>query len=154
MLIRKATIDDTSALIPLYQGSLANMARLQPRQYKEAPQSIVHVQQGIVEEQADIFVAEENGEIIGLVSVFFEEINPKPHRAAENYVDLDTLYVSEYHRNKGVGTALFHAAEQWAKEKHAQSLQLMTLGENTFARHFYEKLGMQELNIKYIKEEL
>lgn len=154
MLIRKAIISDTEALLPLYQGSLVHMANLQPRQYREVPQDIAFVQKGIVDENADILVAEENGEIIGLASVFYEELSSKPYRVALNFVELDTLFVSEYHRRKGVGTALFRAAQQWAKERDAQSLQLITLGENTYARQFYERMGMQELIVKYIKEEL
>lgn len=154
MLIRKATIEDTDALLPLYQGSLAHMAFLQPRQFRAAPQDVSFVQKGIVEESGDIFVAEEAGEIIGLAAVFYEEIAPRAHRAALNYADLDTLFVSEYHRGKGVGTALFRAVQAWARERKAQSLQLITLGENDYARRFYEKMGMQELMIRYIKEEL
>lgn len=152
MIIRKATMNDMKWLIPLYQGSLATMAHYQPREYRLVPQDIEFVQMGIVEENADVLVAEENGQIIGLASVFYEEICPKPFRVAFNYVDLDTLYVSECYRRKGVGTALFQAAQQWAKERNAQSLQLMTLGENEPARRFYESMGMRELNVKYIQE--
>lgn len=152
MIIRKATLEDTDALIPLYNGSLRNMAQLQPRQYQEVPQDAEFVQQGILSEDGDVLVAEKDGEIIGLVSVFVQETKPYAFRIQQKWCDLDTLYVDESHRAKGVGTALFQAAWQWAMQRGLSSLQLMTLGENVNARSFYERMGMQKLRITYILE--
>ena len=48
MLIRKATLEDTEQLRPLFAGSLENMARLQPRQYRAAEQDLAFIQAGIL----------------------------------------------------------------------------------------------------------
>lgn len=152
MIIRKATLEDTDALIPLYNGSLRNMAQLQPQQYREVPQDVAFVQQGILSPDGDILVAEKDGKIIGLVSVFVQETKPYAFRVQHKWCDLDTLYVDENHRGKGVGTALFQAAWQWAMQRGLSSLQLMTLGENINARRFYEQMGMKQLRLTYILE--
>ena len=152
MIIRKATLEDTDALLPLYNGSLRHMAQLQPQQYREVPQDVEFVQQDILSEDGDVLVAEKEGKIIGLVSVFVQETKPYPFRVQHKWCDLDTLYVDENQRGKGVGTALFQAAWQWAMQRGLSSLQLMTLGENTAARHFYERMGMKDLSVMYILE--
>lgn len=152
MIIRKATLEDTDSLIPLYNGSLRNMAQLQPLQYQEVPQDVEFVQQGILSEDGDVLVAEDAGKIIGLASVFVQETKPYPFRVQHKWCDLDTLYVDENHRRKGVGTALFQAAWQWAMQRELSSLQLMTLGENANAQRFYERMGMKELRLMYILE--
>lgn len=128
------------------------MAELQPRQYREAPQDIEFVQEGILSEEGDVLVAEKHGEIIGLASVFLQETKPYPFRVQQKWCELNTLYVAEGHRGNGVGTALFQAAWQWTMQRGLSSLQLMTLGENTIARRFYEGMGMKELKLMYILE--
>lgn len=154
MLIRKATLADTEKLRPLFAGSLQNMARLQPRQFREAEQDAAFIQAGIVEEHGDVLVLETEGKIVGLASVFVEQISPLPFRVQQSYCELDTLYVLEEYRNRGFGLALLEAARAWAKAHDCASLQLMTLGENTGARRFYERTGMRPHKIIYIQEEL
>lgn len=154
MLIRKATLEDTEHLQPLFAGSLQNMARLQPRQYREAEQDTDFIQAGIVQENGDVLVLETEGKIVGLASVFVEQVSPLPFRVHQSYCELDTLYVLEGYRNRGFGMALLEAARGWAKEHGCASLQLMTLGENTEAQRFYERAGMRPHKIIYIQEEL
>ena len=154
MRIRKATIEDTDQLKPLYAGSLKNMARLQPRQYREAEQDVEFIQEGILGEDSDVLVAEKDGHIIGLSAVFSVTVNPRPYRVGQTYCELDTIYVREEYRNQGVGRALLDAAQDWARARGHASLQLMTLGENEAARRFYERAGMREHKIIYILEDL
>ncbi len=154
MLIRKATLEDTEQLRPLFAGSLENMARLQPRQYRAAEQDLAFIQAGIVQENGDVLVLEAEGKIVGLASVFVEQASPLPFRVQQSYCELDTLYVLEGYRNRGFGMALLEAARVWAKEHGCASLQLMTLGENTGAQRLYARAGMRPHKIIYIQEEL
>ena len=152
MQIRKATIEDTNSLVPLFAGSLQNMARLQPRQFRDAEQDVDYIQKGILEQDSDVLVAEQDGRIVGIASVFSVPVSPKPHRVQQTYCNLDTLYVLEPYRNQGIGSALLEAAWDWAKARSLASLQLMTLGENEKARRFYERAGLHEHQIVYIRE--
>ena len=154
MRIRKATLGDTEQLKPLFAGSLRNMAQLQPRQYREAEQDVDFIQAGILEEDSDVLVAEKDGQIIGMASVFSVTVNPRPYRVQQTYCELDTIFVQEAYRNQGVGKALLDAAWNWAKARNHASLQLMTLGENQDARRFYERAGLREHKIVYILENL
>lgn len=154
MLIRKATLEDTEQLRPLFAGSLENMARLQPRQYRAAEQDLAFIQAGIVQENGDVLVLEAEGKIVGLASVFVEQASLLPFRVRQSYCELDTLYVLEGYRNRGFGMALLEAARVWAKEQGCASLQLMTLGENTGAQRLYARAGLRPHKIIYIQEEL
>lgn len=153
MEIRKATLADTEALRVLFNGALRHMAQLQPRQYRAVEQDTAFIQSGILEDYGDVLVAEDHGKIIGFVSVFAEETSPLPFRVQQKYCDLDNIFVAEEHRGKGVGTALFQAAWQWARERDLAFLQLMTLGENYNAQDFYEKMGMNVSQVRYILED-
>lgn len=48
--------------------------------------------------------------------------------------------LKEYHRN-GIGTALFHAVETYAKEQGYSFLQV----NNDITNAFYERMGFKEL---------
>ena len=152
MRICKATIEDTEQLKPLLTGSLRNMAQLQPRQYREAERDVEFIQEGIMGEDSDVLVADKDGKIIGLASVFSVTVNPRSYRVEQTCCELDTIYVREEYRNQGVGKVLLDAAWNWARAWNHASLQLMTLGENQDARRAYERAGMREHQIVFIME--
>ena len=84
---------------------------------------------------------------MGLVSLFLKAQEESDVRLPCRYVDLDTLYVRPEAKGRGIGTALYQAACQWAKAQGADRVELMTLGENRNARAFYGKMGMQEQQV-------
>ncbi len=128
MEIRKATLADP-ALAEFFDGSLRCKAELQPGQYRPAPQDMEFVQAGILQENADILVAEEQGKLLGMVSLFAEETNQRPYRVFQRYVELNTIYVLPEYRSRGIGTSLMNAAKSWAKERGISTIELMALGE-------------------------
>ncbi len=87
-------------------------------------------------------VAEENDQIVGLVTWFFHGL-PK-HQLAE----LDRIAVIPKFRGKGIAHELFHRLIEDANKelnKHNKRLRkvfLMTHASNTRAHKFYEKLGL------------
>lgn len=153
MKIRKAIINDSETLCKLYEGSLATMACYEPRQFRPAQPDMEFVQKGILQENGEIFVVEEDGAVVAMASAFLEDREERPYRFGYKYVVLDTLYVSEYHRGKGYASALFQTIKDWAKQNDVQNIQLMTLGGNKKARAFYEGLGMRESSVYYILED-
>lgn len=64
--------------------------------------------------------------------------NCRPFLVVENVV------VSESCRGQGLGTQLFNALEDWARQKNCSSIQLVSSAFRTDAHSFYEKLGFQE----------
>ncbi len=147
MSIREANLEDTRQLIQLFQGSLRHMVALQPDVWREAETTEEFAQLPILSPDGMLYVWAENGELLGLVSVFVVNQEEEAIQRKRRYADLDTLYVRPQDRGRGIGTALYRAAAAWAKGKGCNALELMTLGENTAARRFYECLGLRERRI-------
>lgn len=147
MGIRIANLEDTPQLMELFDGSLRNMAALQPWQWRVVPQEAKFAQTAILEPNGMLYVWEDEGRLLGLASLFVMEQEESAIRFPCRYAELDTLYVRPEAKGRGIGTALYQAACQWAKEQGAERVKLMTLGENRDARAFYDKMGMQEQQV-------
>ncbi|WP_049945996.1 GNAT family N-acetyltransferase [Butyrivibrio sp. LC3010] len=81
-----------------------------------------------------IFVSEDNGVIAFLgVEVHRED--------EEDFVYLDDLSVTEKYRSQGIGSALIHEAENYAKKKGVENILFHVEKSNTEAFRLYEKLG-------------
>ena len=103
---------------------------------------------------ATIFVAESsaNSHVIG-----FLEAGLRSHADGcdeshpVGYVE--GWYVAETHRRQGVGTALLHAAEVWARNQGCTEMASDTQLENLISQRTHESLGFQiaERSILYRK---
>jgi RimJ/RimL family protein N-acetyltransferase len=88
-------------------------------------------------QDAAVFVAEENGGVVGRLSVARDA-----HPASEHVADLG-LMVARGQRRRGIGLALMEAAEDWARTVGVRKLELHVFPHNTPAIALYEKLGYQ-----------
>jgi len=61
------------------------------------------------------------------------------------------LYVAPEHRRKGIGTALMHYAENWAKERGDIQIALQVFQTNTPALNLYNQLDYQTQSLWMIK---
>ena len=147
MGIRMANLNDTPQLMELFDGSLRHMVKLQPWRWRIVPQEKEFAQAAILEPNGVLYVWEEDGRLLGLVSLFMKDREESTIGLPCRYADLDALYVRTEAKGQGIGTALYRAAIQWAKEQGAERLELMTLGENADARVFYAHMGMQEQSV-------
>ncbi len=78
---------------------------------------------------------EDNGKIIGFMSA---EFTPWNRRTIVHH-----LYVSRHHRGRGLGKALLHRADLWAKRKNARHVWVETQNLNLPAIEFYTRLGFK-----------
>lgn len=86
---------------------------------------------------AAVFVAEDDGRIIGRLSV-----SRDVHPASEHVADLG-LMVARDARRRGVGRALMEEAERWAGVVGVRKLELHVFPHNTPALALYEGLGYE-----------
>lgn len=68
-----------------------------------------------------------------------------------HYPHIFLLYVSPDHRRQGIGSALMHHVEAWAKAKGNRQIGLQVFQQNQPALRLYEKLGYQPQSISMIK---
>jgi len=94
-------------------------------------------------EAAELYAAEDSGEIVGLLEV--QLVPPSPVGSMVRPVSAASvgLAVREDRRGEGVGTALMRFAEQWAAEHGASSMILDMASANGGALRFYERLGYE-----------
>ena len=80
-----------------------------------------------------IYVAEDN-RVIAFLSV---EVYHDP----VDHIYLDDFSVTAAYRNKGIGSALIRAAEEYAGQINSQAILLHVEKANTSAMRFYERSG-------------
>lgn len=91
------------------------------------------------------FVAEQKGELLGLVHYLF-------HRHCwriENSCYLQDLFVSPAARGRGVGADLIKAVYQAADDQGSPNVYWLTQDFNVNARKLYDQIGEQMPFIKY-----
>ena len=84
---------------------------------------------------AAVFVAEDEGQIVGRLSIARDQ-----HPASRHVADLG-LMVAASHRRRGIGTALLEAAVVWAEKADVRKLELHVFPYNQGAIKLYERFG-------------
>jgi RimJ/RimL family protein N-acetyltransferase len=84
---------------------------------------------------AAVFVAEDEGRIVGRLSIARDQ-----HPASRHVADLG-LMVAMSHRRQGIGTMLLETALDWARESDVRKLELHVFPHNDAAIKLYEKFG-------------
>ena len=73
----------------------------------------------------------------------FVSVEPELFGGEHEYIDLSSIHVSEDMRGKGIGTALFLAAKDWAKARGAKKLYI-SAHSAVESQAFYHKMGCVE----------
>ncbi|MBE6775380.1 MAG: GNAT family N-acetyltransferase [Ruminococcaceae bacterium] len=140
-VVRKATINDISAVAVIYREQFREMSKLIPDFIKEGDQRVDFIEKTISEEDSDILVYEHNGVVIGFI-LLQAKIRPDfDFIIPGKYCYIMDIIVTESHRGKGFGTALMNSAMEWAKEHGCSFINLDVLVKNEGAIALYEKLG-------------
>ena len=91
---------------------------------------------------AAVFVAEDDGAIVGRLSVARD-----PHTASRHVADLG-LMVAASHRRRGVGRALLEQAATWARDAGVRKLELHVFPWNEPALKLYEQFGFEREGLR------
>lgn len=98
------------------------------------------------EEGAFFVAADAAGAVIGFISV-----ERSSHFSGEQEACVGELVVAEAAEGRGIGRRLVAEAEEWARQRGYRTLTLITGAANTPARHFYERLGFLEEEVRLTK---
>lgn len=93
-----------------------------------------------------LFVAEAQGQLLGLVHVTLVDTPQVPILVPRRYATIENLAVQREHQRAGIGRALLHRAEQWARGRGATSIELNVYEFNREAIAFYRRLGYETLS--------
>ena len=91
---------------------------------------------------AAVFVAEDDGAIVGRLSVARD-----PHTASRHVADLG-LMVASSHRRRGIGRALLEQAVAWARDAGVRKLELHVFPWNEPALRLYEHFGFEREGLR------
>lgn len=96
-----------------------------------------------------IFVAEEDGAVVGFVGVLARVV-PEPDEA-QAYAYVSDLVVLPAYRRRGIGRALLERAEVYARGEGARVLRVGVLAKNEAAARLYRGLGFGDYTIQLNK---
>jgi len=105
-------------------------------------QQIQRIQEVLSMENQIIFVAEENGSLVGFLSAMGGRYARNRHEAYIVVGILDSL------TSRGIGTAFFERLEAWARENAIHRLELTVMVHNQRGIGLYQKMGFQIEGIK------
>ena len=94
-----------------------------------------------------IFVAEQDGVLLGYCFCVKKEIPGNRSLVARKELYIDDLCVDEKSRRTGVARNLFRHVCSYAREQGFDAVNLNVWCGNDSAMHFYEKMGMLPRNI-------
>ena len=102
------------------------------------------------DDDAVIFVAEQDGAVIGYVYAALEPVSWKDLRDACGFIH--DIVVEEPNRRAGTATALMEAAMKWLRERGAPRVILGTAEQNERAQRLFAKLGFRRTMIEMTRE--
>ena len=140
-MVRKATINDIPAISELYREQFREMSKMIPDFIKEGDQSIDFLEKTISNEDSNILVYENDGNVVGFLLLQAKQRPDFQFIVSGKHCYIMDLIVTENKRDKGFGTALMNSAKNWAKEQNCSIISLDVLSNNTKAIVLYEKLG-------------
>lgn len=146
MLIRLATLNDIESICRLYNEFFAYNAGLQPEYYKAGTESGEYPKSSITNESSDIFVAAENGIIVGFIHIKESQTSPFDAIVPHKYAEVIDLIVTASYRKMGIGSMLMDAAKQWSKAKNLDYIELFVLLEATDEILFYKHKGFKTVS--------
>jgi ribosomal protein S18 acetylase RimI-like enzyme len=145
-IIRSANLEDYEELYAVFEEVDALHCEALPQVFQEPDgpvRSREYVTAIVSNENMVLFVAESDGQIIGLVQAYVQEAPDIPLFVPRRYAVIDNVAVKQDFRRSGIGQALIEKAERWAKDKKASQIELNVWEFNTGATAFYDKLGYE-----------
>ncbi len=140
---RKANLDDVEQIKYLYEEFFSHNANQQPAYYKAAIESGKYPTYIIKSENEMLFVADNNGKIIGLIHTSEDKTPPFDCYISQSFVIIVDLYVLPEYRKQGIGTELLNKVKFWSTEREVDYIELNVLSVNENAIKLYKNAGFK-----------
>ncbi len=98
--------------------------------------------------KAVIFVAEEDGKLVGYIGASDKPINYR----ISKYIEIDNLGIAKAYRRKGIATMLMNKLFMWAQERGYERVYLSCYFKNAEAIKFYRQAGFSEISVSFEKD--
>ncbi len=137
---------DYPQLCPLFEELDRHHREARPAQFRapDGPARSEGLIRGLIEgRDSTILVACRREGPVGLAVLIERQVPPSMVRPPRRIVEVDNLVVTVVCRGQGIGTALLRAAETWARERRAETLELGVHEFNAGAVGFYQSWGME-----------
>lgn len=142
-IIREASVNDASKIIDYLKrvGAETDNLTFDSKGLPVTPETEAKIIEKMhIDERSVMYVAEQNGEMIGSAS-----LNGMPRRM-KHRAELGISVVKK-EWNKGVGTALLQEIIRYAKNNQIEIINLDVRADNMSAIHLYEKFGFRKIGI-------
>lgn len=159
MIIRKAEQKDKPAFVEiekefcrLYRARGFN-EHLDPIPCNEVPESFFEEAfNKLLSGDFFFYVAEESGEVLGCIEAEIVEVYEKELYKITKAGHINSVFVLEKYRGRGIGTNLINKAINWMKSKDIQVCTLGVVYGNNEAIKVYEKMGFNIERVKMWKK--
>ena len=145
MEIRLAVPDDIGQICQLYNEFFAYNAQMDPVYCRAGKESGDYPKTVIADGGADLIVAVENDDILGLIHIKEAQTPPYDALMQNHYAQIIDFIVTAAHRKKGIGTKLMEAAKHWSAKRDIDYIELFVLHNARRERQFYEQAGFDEV---------
>jgi ribosomal protein S18 acetylase RimI-like enzyme len=153
--IRQAKNEDYNELCKLFdEVDMLHCSHL-PHIFQKSDQSVRnknYYSELILDDSAGLFVAEIDGKLTGFIHAQLQEAPDIPIFVPRRYTVIVDIGVHSQFQGQGIGKMLMKTAEQWAKEKGSNSIELNVYEFNKTALAFYQSLGYETLSRKMSKQ--
>jgi len=126
MIIHRYKKEDKEQLIKLIEDCLYQIFEVKPKK--------IELDNGLLEKDGILYVAEDKGKIIGSVGI---------KRQKRGIARLKKMYVAKNYRKKGLGQKLYDKAESFAEKQGYKNIILSTTSQMKEAIAFYSKNGFK-----------
>jgi GNAT superfamily N-acetyltransferase len=155
LLIRGARPADVPALAEIYLSLARHHAALDPAAYRVPERAAVHARFAAeleaAEEEDLHLVAEVDGVVVGqLDAIGGRRRSPGSMRVPRASASIGIAVLDGW-RGQGIGTALMRAAEDWARLRGLDVLDLDVATPNDDGRRLYERLGYVRVTETMVK---
>ncbi|NLZ47885.1 MAG: GNAT family N-acetyltransferase [Clostridiales bacterium] len=150
VIVREATKLDYEEICKLYEELDTYHRNSLPQyfsEYEGPSRSIEYINSLIEQEESILYVSVINSKIIGLIQVYIKETPDINILKKRKFAYIDSLYVKEEYRKKGIGKLLFNEALNWIYSNKVSEVELNVWQFNQDAINFYKKWDLISLVI-------